>query len=126
MTVLNDLPADSASPRKHGADGAFFAVVRPISDVDATDADLRELRAIADVYATRNSRHWLRAVALLRDLDGLDRQQATGVLDGEAYARLRDDRLKAARMEEWLTAAGLARLVDRIITYRQAEKGHSP
>jgi hypothetical protein len=82
---------------------------------------MQELRVIADRVALRTSRHCLRAVGFLRELDHLDQAHASGRLDAQTYARSLADRYRTVPHETWVCAVGLARLVDRLIRYRQRE-----
>ena len=102
---------------------AFIAIVHPLSAADASNPDMDELRAYCDGPGLRDARHWGRAIAFLRDVDALDRQLDSGALDAETYSRSLEERYRPTPIETWMTAAGLARLVDRIITYRLTEKG---
>jgi hypothetical protein len=123
VTTPRHVPAARHPPQRRGADGAFAGVVQPRCAADANDPDMRELRAIADASAPRTSRHWLRALRFLRELDHLDAAHASGRLDAETYARCLEERYRTAPHETWLCAVGLARMVDRIIMSRQTEEG---
>ena len=119
------VPAERDPPQKRRGDDVFFAVASPQCARDEVNPDMRGLRSIADTVALRNSRHWLRAVGFLRDLDYLDQQHASGRLDVETYARSLAEHYRTAPHETWVCAVGLTRMVDRLIRYRQREHGRS-
>ena len=125
MSAVNDLRANEASPQKRGGDGAFIAIVHPLIAADVSNPEMSELRAICDGPGLRDARHWLRAIAFLRDLDALDHHLASGLLDAQTYASCLESRYRATPVESWLCTAGIARLVDRIITHRLTEKGRA-
>jgi hypothetical protein len=125
MTPPNDGLVEVDRAQKRGADAAFAAVVHPQCAADQTHPDLRELQSIADASVQRTSRHWLRAVGFLRDLDALDAAHASGRLDAETYARSLADHYRTAPHETWVCAVGLARLVEHLIRYRQHEHGRA-
>jgi hypothetical protein len=120
MTTPLSVPGQATRPERRGADGGFFAVVCPQYAEDAANPDLRDLRTISDAYTT-SSRHAVAALALLRDLDAFDRHLTSGALDAATHARFVEDRLRGAAIEPWLCAAGLARLVSRLLTHRRLQ-----
>jgi hypothetical protein len=117
LTAPTDEQIMTAIRQKRGADAAFFSVVTNQHAEDTASPDLRELRTMADAY-TAASRHAGDAVVLLRDLDDLDRHLTNGALDAETYAHLLDDRYRGVGIETWLAAAGVARLVTRLLARR--------
>jgi hypothetical protein len=121
VTTPVHVPAERTASNKRRGDDIFFAVASPQCAEDETHPNLRELRVIADSVALRTSRHWLRAVGFLRELDHLDAAHASGRLDTETYARSLAERYRTVPHETWVCAVGLARLVDRLIRYRQRE-----
>jgi hypothetical protein len=125
MTATTNLPTTEQPHHKRGADGGFFAVVCSQHAEDAINADMAELRALADSNATRDSCEWLPAISLLRDIDALDQQERIGLLDAEAYHGLVEQRFRATPIEPWLCAAGVARLVARLLAHRRLQLGTS-
>jgi hypothetical protein len=123
VTTPTNVPAEGKPTHRRRGDDAFFAVASPQCAEDETHSDMRELRAIADASALRTSRHWLRAVGFLRELDHLDQAHASGRLDAESYAGSLAELYRTAPHETWLCAVGLARMVERLMRYRQHETG---
>lgn len=117
MTTPTTRPGQATRPARRGADAGFWAVVCPQHAEDAANPDLRELRTWSDAYTS--SPHALDAIALLRDLDGFDRHLTSGALDAATHARFVEDRYQRVPIEAWLCAAGLARLVSRLLTQRR-------
>jgi hypothetical protein len=122
MTIPTAVPPQATRPERRGADAGFFAVIAPQTDADALDPDMAELRVVADVY-TVDSSHAVDALALLRDLAGLDRHLTTGALNVRTHARFVEDRFQEADIETWLCAAGVGRLVTRLLAHRRLQPG---